>query len=77
VQWTNPNMNRFDAHIICNNIIKTKEKYDFRPSCHALAYRLTDTVEISDKLLLGFAEFDPQFDFSIENYINLKLNVKL
>jgi radical SAM superfamily enzyme YgiQ (UPF0313 family) len=76
VLWKNEHMNWYTAQEILNGIFARKKKLDFRPSCYGLSYKLTDTVAVEDKLKLGFEDFDAQRNWSIDNYINKKLNYK-
>lgn len=75
VIWKNNQMNWFDAQEICIDVAKQKNLYDFKPSCHALSYKLIKSKDISSKLALNFKTFDPQFDNSLDNYISKKLNL--
>jgi hypothetical protein len=74
INWKNQNLNIFEAKNICTNVFKKKSNYDFRPSCFALSYKLTQSVDITDRLNLNFPQFDAQLNYSIDQYKNKKLN---
>jgi hypothetical protein len=72
--WKSDIMTWFDAQKISADITKIKGQYDFRPSCHALSYKLKHDTHVDQKLQLEFDRFDPQLDFDIQPYINKKLS---
>jgi hypothetical protein len=73
--WKNDIMTWFDAQRIGAEITKIKGQHDFRPSCHALSYKLTQDQSVDQRLKLDFDQFDPQLDFDIQPYINKKLSL--
>jgi len=73
IKWKSPHMNVYDAEELEYEIVQKKQNYDFRPSCYGLSYRLTNAKTVEEKLKLSYDEFDSQCDFSIESYVNKKL----
>ena len=76
IYWKNPDMTRFDAVDIASEIATKKSKLDFRPGCYTLSYKLKEPSTVDSKLEMSFDKFDSILDFSIESYINKKLNNK-
>jgi hypothetical protein len=73
VYWKNANMNLFDAQRIIAEIYDIKKQHDFRPGNFMINYRLTEPLDVVQRLELSFDQYDGLIDPNIQDYINKKL----
>lgn len=75
IAWKNNHMTIFDAIDTVSDILNKKSKLNFRPGCYTLSYNLTSKALVNDKLDMTYCEFDSLLNYSIDSYINKKLNI--
>jgi hypothetical protein len=73
VNWKNENMNIFEAKEITSQAYKIKQQHDFRPGGFMINYRLTKSLNVTERLKLTFPQHDSLLNYNISNYINKKL----